>query len=69
MNTIHESVDGLRYLPMPKAFVDFRKVVSKEVLSQFPLGKWLEMIPDHTVGVVDQGPVISLAAMDNHEAD
>lgn len=69
VNTIHERVDGLRYLPMPKAFVDFRKVVSKEVLSQFPLGKWLEMIPDHTVGVVDQGPVISLAAMDNHEAD
>lgn len=44
-DTLHERIDGLRFLPMPKQFVAFREIVSKEVLTKYPLAKWLDLIP------------------------
>lgn len=65
---LHERIDGLRFLPMPKQFVAFREIVSKEVLTKYPLAKWLELIPTQPSGSDHQATISSVAEPDHVEA-
>lgn len=42
---INQKLDGIRFLPIPKPFADFRAVVQSEVLTKYPLSSWQALLP------------------------
>ncbi len=67
-NAVYDRIDGLRYLPMPKAFVEFRTIVIKEVLSRYPLNKWIELIPNQPDNTQVQGSAMSSDLFESSES-